>query len=107
MDVEYNKHENPKQQTAGEPDSASSAAQSILERGAEVYEQAEQAVSDGYDKTAQTASETYKKARSYSRENPGKTILIASHDPLVAESPFVDRVVSIRDGFLKEVEERG
>ena len=77
MDVEYNKHENPKQQTAGEPDSASSAAQSILERGAEVYEQAEQVVSDGYDQTAQTASETYRKARSYSRENPGKTILIA------------------------------
>lgn len=36
----------------------------------------------------------------------GKTILIASHDPLVSESPFVDLVVSIRDGLLKEVEER-
>jgi putative ABC transport system ATP-binding protein len=42
-----------------------------------------------------------------SLKREGKTILIASHDPLVSESPFVDRVVSIRDGFLKEVEERG
>ena len=39
-------------------------------------------------------------------KSEGKTILIASHDPLVSESPFVDVVVSIRDGLLKEVEER-
>jgi putative ABC transport system ATP-binding protein len=37
----------------------------------------------------------------------GKTILIASHDPLVSESAFVDRVVNIRDGLLKGVDERG
>jgi putative ABC transport system ATP-binding protein len=36
----------------------------------------------------------------------GKTILIASHDPLVFESPVVDRVVSIRDGLLTGMEER-
>jgi putative ABC transport system ATP-binding protein len=42
-----------------------------------------------------------------SLKREGKTILIASHDPLVSESPFIDRVVSIRDGFLREVEERG
>jgi putative ABC transport system ATP-binding protein len=30
----------------------------------------------------------------------GKTILMASHDPLVFESPVVDRVVSMRDGKI-------
>jgi putative ABC transport system ATP-binding protein len=30
----------------------------------------------------------------------GKTILIASHDPLVHESPVVDRVVRMRDGRI-------
>ena len=64
MDAEHNKHETPKQQMVGE-------------RGAAVYEQAEQAVSDVYDKTARVVSETYEQAKSYSRKNPGKTILIA------------------------------
>jgi len=77
MDVEKNKYMTPKQQMVGEPGSASATAQSIMELGAEVYGQAEQAVSDVYDKTAQAASETYKQAKSYSSENPGKTILIA------------------------------
>ncbi|MGE5894573.1 MAG: ABC transporter ATP-binding protein [bacterium] len=31
----------------------------------------------------------------------GKTAIIASHDPLVYESPFVDRVVNIRDGRVE------
>ena len=39
--------------------------------------QAEQVVSDVYDKTTQKVSETYEKAKSYSNENQGKTILIA------------------------------
>jgi putative ABC transport system ATP-binding protein len=30
----------------------------------------------------------------------GKTVLVASHDPLVCEAPMVDRVVRIRDGKL-------
>ena len=30
-----------------------------------------------------------------------KTILIASHDPLVFESPHVDRVIHIRDGKVE------
>ena len=77
MDIEKNKYETPKQQKVGEPGSASATAQSILDRGAEVYGQAEQAVSDVYDKTAQAVSETYEQAKSYSNENPGKTILIA------------------------------
>ena len=77
MDIEHKKHETPKQQVAEEPDRASANAESIMERGAEVYAQAEQAVGDVYDKTAQTVSETYEQAKSYSSENPGKTILIA------------------------------
>jgi putative ABC transport system ATP-binding protein len=32
----------------------------------------------------------------------GKTVVVASHDPLVHESPLVDRVVSMRDGRLVE-----
>jgi putative ABC transport system ATP-binding protein len=30
----------------------------------------------------------------------GKTIVIASHDPLVSESPVVDRCLYLRDGVL-------
>jgi putative ABC transport system ATP-binding protein len=35
-------------------------------------------------------------------KNYGKTVLIASHDPLVCESDVVDRVVNIRDGMVEE-----
>jgi len=77
MDTEKNKYDTPSQKTAGEPGRACAAAQKVLDRGAEVYGQAEKAVSDVYEKTAQAASKTYEQARSYSSENPGKTILIA------------------------------
>ena len=77
MDIEKNKYETPKQQKEGEPGSDSATAQSILERGAEVHGQAEQAVGDVYDKTAQAVSETYEQAKRYSRKNPDKAILIA------------------------------
>jgi ElaB/YqjD/DUF883 family membrane-anchored ribosome-binding protein len=77
MEEEKNKYETHKQQMAGEPGSAGATAQGILERGTEVYGQAEQAVSEAYDKTAKVVSETYEQAKSYSTENPGKTILIA------------------------------
>jgi ElaB/YqjD/DUF883 family membrane-anchored ribosome-binding protein len=76
MNTEWKKHETPKQQTTEEPGGVA-AAQNILERGAEAYGQAEQVVSDVYDKTTQKVNETYEKAKSYSNENPGKTILIA------------------------------
>ncbi|QWR78872.1 ABC transporter ATP-binding protein [Candidatus Magnetomonas plexicatena] len=33
----------------------------------------------------------------------GKTIIIASHDPLVYDSPHVMKTVEMRDGLLKEV----
>jgi putative ABC transport system ATP-binding protein len=32
----------------------------------------------------------------------GKTLLITSHDPLVAQAPMVDRVVNLRDGRVVE-----
>jgi len=76
MDDEHNKKEAAKQKMAEELENASAKAETIIERGAEVYGQAEQAVSDVYDKTAQAVSETYDQAKSYSSENPGKTILI-------------------------------
>jgi ElaB/YqjD/DUF883 family membrane-anchored ribosome-binding protein len=87
MDHEQNKKEDAKQKMAEELGNAGAKAETVMERGAEVYGQAEQAVSDAYDKTAQVVSETYDKAsqavsetydqaKSYSSENPGKTILI-------------------------------
>lgn len=30
----------------------------------------------------------------------GKTILIASHDPLIFEAPAVDRIITLRDGAV-------
>ena len=76
MDNEKNKYEATKQQIVGVPDK-NGGTQSIMERGAEAYGQAEKAVSDVYDKTAQAVGETYEQAKSYSRENPDKAILIA------------------------------
>ena len=37
-----------------------------------------------------------------SLKRDSKTVLIASHDPLVFESPFVDRVFNLRDGRIEE-----
>lgn len=34
----------------------------------------------------------------------GRTVLLASHDPLVYEAPVVDRVVALRDGRLAEAD---
>jgi|GEM_PF-2306931 len=93
------KNECGKQQEAGDSSGGCADVQSILERGAEVYGQAEQAVSDAYEKTVQTVSDAYEKteqtvidgyektskavidgyekARSYSSKNPGMTIFIS------------------------------
>jgi len=77
MDSEKIKYDTPKHQVAGEPGSAGAASQSTLERGAEVYGQAEQVVSDVYDKPAQTASEADKQATSNRSKNTGKIILVS------------------------------
>lgn len=37
-----------------------------------------------------------------SLKNEGKTVIIASHDPVVYESYVVDRVINIRDGKIEE-----
>ena len=33
-------------------------------------------------------------------KNLGKTIIIASHDPLVSDNPIIDRCLYLRDGQL-------
>jgi len=77
MESENKNTKGQTQQMVEESGSAGATAQGILERGTKVYGQAEQAVSDVYDKTTQKVNETYEQAKSYSTENPGKTILIA------------------------------
>jgi ElaB/YqjD/DUF883 family membrane-anchored ribosome-binding protein len=77
MNMEKKNYDAPEQKSENESVSDSTADQTIFERGAEAYGQAEQAVSDAYDKTSEKVSETYEKAKSYSSDNPGKTILIA------------------------------
>src|SRR5512140_429129 len=49
----------------------------LLNRGAEIYDQTKQTVSEAYDKTTRTLSEGYDQAMTYGRENPGKIMLIA------------------------------
>lgn len=71
------RHETPKQQTAGEPGSAGATAQKIVERGAEAFGQSEVAARDVYDKSTRKVSEMYAKAKDYSNENPGKSMIIA------------------------------
>ncbi len=39
-------------------------------------------------------------------KNRGKTVLIASHDPLVYDAGIVDRVISMRDGMIRGAEKR-
>lgn len=77
MDNETNKYQTPKHHAAADSGSVSATAQNILDQGTEAYEKAEQAVGEVYDKTTQKVKETYGKAKSYSAENPDKTILIA------------------------------
>jgi ElaB/YqjD/DUF883 family membrane-anchored ribosome-binding protein len=49
----------------------------VADRGAEAYGQAKQVVSEAYDRTSETLSNTYEQAINYGRENPGKFALIA------------------------------
>jgi len=77
MNMENTNYEAPKHKSGKESGSDSTVDQTMSKRGAEAYGQAEQAVSDAYDKTSEKVSETYEKAKSYTIDNPGKTILIA------------------------------
>ncbi|MGE0087358.1 MAG: hypothetical protein AB7S75_23370 [Desulfococcaceae bacterium] len=76
MDTENSKKKTHKQELAEESGSDSAAEQSTMERGAEILGKAEDAVSEAYDKTARTVSETYEQVKSYGSENQGKTILV-------------------------------
>lgn len=73
METNYDNAEHKSEKEAGN----GSTAQTTFQRGAEAFGQAEQAASDAYDKTSEKVSEIYGKAKGYSSENPGKTILIA------------------------------
>ena len=77
MVIEKKKKKAHNQQRVGQPGSESDTAQGILEPAADAYREAEQAISDVYGKTAQAVSETYEQAKTYSRKNPDKAILIA------------------------------
>jgi ElaB/YqjD/DUF883 family membrane-anchored ribosome-binding protein len=77
MDYDNNEYKTPEQETSGKPGNSGAKTKSTLERGAEAFEHAEQAVSDAYDKTSEKVSETYDKAKNYSQDNPGKSLLIA------------------------------
>jgi ElaB/YqjD/DUF883 family membrane-anchored ribosome-binding protein len=77
MENVTNTFETQKQQTAADSGSVTATAQNILDKGNGAYEKAEQAVGKAYDKSTQKIKETYEKAKIYSAENPGNTILIA------------------------------
>ena len=62
---------------ATDSDNITATAQNILDKGSEAYGKAEQVVGDAYNKTSQKVKETYEKAKSYTDENPGKTVLVA------------------------------
>ncbi|HKY03580.1 MAG TPA: hypothetical protein VJQ56_01755 [Blastocatellia bacterium] len=54
-----------------------SATQTARSQANDMATQAQQAVTNAYDKTAETLSHTYDQAITYGRENPGKFALIA------------------------------
>lgn len=37
----------------------------------------------------------------------GKVVIIGTHDPLVYESSFVDRIIEMRDGMVQQIREHG
>jgi len=58
-------------------DAAQSVRETVEGRGAEIIDHAKQKVSEVYDQANKSVTEQYEKAIDYSRENPGKTTLIA------------------------------
>jgi ElaB/YqjD/DUF883 family membrane-anchored ribosome-binding protein len=77
MNLEKEILKTPGQKTEKETGSGHNADQTIFKRGTEAFEHAEKAVSDAYEKTSEKAGETYEHVKSYSSDNPGKTVLIA------------------------------
>lgn len=66
----------PQQTMPGEQMTGTSQ-QDIKERGSQMYDKTKQAFSQAYQKTSNELSGTYDKAMNYSRENPGKVMLMA------------------------------
>jgi ElaB protein len=63
--------------TASAPTRAREEASNIKDRAGEVMDQTRQAVTNAYEKTSETLSNTYDQAVTYGRENPGTFALIA------------------------------
>ena len=63
--------------TAASPQRAREENSNFGNRSSEVIDQTKQAVTQAYDKTAETLSQTYSQAMEYGKENPGKLTLIA------------------------------
>ncbi len=63
--------------TAASPQRAREDSSNFGNRSSEVIDQTKQAVTQAYDKTAETLSQTYSQAMEYGKENPGKLTLIA------------------------------
>lgn len=59
------------------PGKGNAATENTLENDTGIVDKTTDAVADAYDKAAKPVSETYEKAKSYSYDNPGKTIFIA------------------------------
>ena len=64
-------------QTSPTAASAQRARDEFSNRSSEMVDQTKQAVTQAYDKTTETLSQTYNQAMDYGRENPGKLTLIA------------------------------
>lgn len=63
--------------TASAPTRAREEASNLKDKAGEVIDQTRQAVSNAYEKTSETLSNTYDQAVTYGRENPGTFALIA------------------------------
>ena len=77
MDSDTRTTETMKENASMGSGGSGTAAHDIIQQSAEAYVRAEQTVSDTVDKTAKKVGETYEKAKTFSNDNPGKTIFIA------------------------------
>lgn len=78
MENDHNKFEPFNQLNPEEaPEKGGASTKNTQENGDGILNKTAHAVADAYDKTVKPVSETYEKAKSYSHENPGKTIFIA------------------------------
>ena len=62
---------------AGATDQTKEALAKAADKAGEVYDKIAPTAQEAFDKTASTVNETYQHTREYSKENPGKSVLIA------------------------------